>query len=520
MSLTKAQLTRLGVSLGRADRHISRLNSALQDGEINTPLRKAHFLAQVLHESDKLRIVREDLDYDAGDLRRIFSQHFQNRKSTNGYARKPQRIANRVYANKLDNGDEASGDGFRYRGRGFLQLRGKRYYRKFARWINDDDVVTNPESVADDYPVQSALFLWTINDINALADADDVRAVTRQVSGGHSGLDKRLELLEQARDLLRVDVEPIPLKVTHVVDAIEVGLFSRPRAWPSNLRATLSQGTEVQELEDGLPAGWSHIGVVLNDRPLKGFVESRFLRAVSAHTTDGREPRVQPLRGVHLTARRSGSITRKRDGGRAYELNEIEMPRRRGTRSETLRRAMMEIVAYLDSENPQHERYQRGSGKTYCNIYAYDLCYLAKAYLPRVWWKDRAIERLRNGESVDVLYDRTVRELSANSLYDWLEDHGQSFGWQRVFDLDELQSAANNGEVCVIVGQRYDRNRSGHISAVVPEHDFVRAERGSDGSVTKPLQSQAGRNNYRESSAPDTWWRGRQFRSFMFWRHP
>ena len=111
-----------------------------------------------------------------------------------------------------------------------------------------------------------------------------------------------------------------------------------------------------------------------------------------------------------------------------------------------------------------------------------------------------------------------MRELNANRLHDWFEDYGSDFDWKRVLSLDVLQAAANNGEVCVVVAQRADLNRSGHITTVVPEHNGYNATRSATGEVLRPLESQAGRINYRFYSKPKAWWTDKRFQAFSFWR--
>jgi hypothetical protein len=118
---------------------------------------------------------------------------------------------------------------------------------------------------------------------------------------------------------------------------------------------------------------------------------------------------------------------------------------------------------------------------------------------------------------VEVKYAATTQEQSANALYDWLELHGASFGWTRTFDLDAFQAKANAGQVAILCAQRSNRNASGHIVAVVPERGSHAAQRGSDGVVTRPLQSQAGARNFRYD-APH-WWTHSKFHAFGFWLH-
>ncbi|MGE5155497.1 MAG: glycoside hydrolase family 19 protein, partial [Bdellovibrio bacteriovorus] len=140
MQITKGVLTQLGVSPGNADRYLDDLNAAMGGHGIATLRRIAHFLAQVAHESMRLKTVSENLNYSADRLLQVFPRYFRDPALLASYARRPERIANRVYANRMGNGGEASGDGYRFRGRGLIQLTGKNNYQAFSRWIDEDCV--------------------------------------------------------------------------------------------------------------------------------------------------------------------------------------------------------------------------------------------------------------------------------------------------------------------------------------------------------------------------------------------
>jgi hypothetical protein len=129
------------------------------------------------------------------------------------------------------------------------------------------------------------------------------------------------------------------------------------------------------------------------------------------------------------------------------------------------------------------------------------------------------LHQIRDGQKVPVKYGDTIRELNANMLHDWLEDYGLIFGWKRAVNLDVLQAAANNGGVCIIVARRNDLNRSGHITAVVPENDSYQAARNPSGEVLRPVESQAGIKNYRIVTKAKSWWLDARYESFAFWRH-
>jgi putative chitinase len=161
---------------------------------ITTNLRLAHFLAQCAHESGGFKAVTENLNYSADGLLKIFPKYFTN-KLNESYARNPEKIASRVYASRMGNGDELSKDGFKFRGRGYIQLTGKDNYTKFTQFIGED-CVANPDLVATKYPLASAAFFFNSNGLWALcdkgADTAAVTAVTKRVNGGTHGLDDRL----------------------------------------------------------------------------------------------------------------------------------------------------------------------------------------------------------------------------------------------------------------------------------------------------------------------------------------
>ena len=160
-----------------------------------SPNRAAHFFAQTAHESGNFKAFSENLNYSAQGLRNIFRKYFPTDALANQYARKPQAIANRVYANRMGNGDEASGEGFAFRGRGSLQLTGKFNYQAFSDYIGRPDVLTNPDLVATELAFESALWffdknkLWSICD-QGINDAA-ILALTKRINGGTHGLDDR-----------------------------------------------------------------------------------------------------------------------------------------------------------------------------------------------------------------------------------------------------------------------------------------------------------------------------------------
>jgi putative chitinase len=172
---------------------------------ITTPLRLAHFLSQCGHESGGFKAVSENLNYGADGLKRIFPKYFPGALNES-YARQPEKIANRVYSSRMGNGDEASGEGFKFRGRGYIQLTGKSNYAAFDKTVSED-ILANPDLVATKYPLMSAAFffnnnsLWSICDKGA--DTATVTAVTKRVNGGTIGLDDRIKHFNEYYALLK-----------------------------------------------------------------------------------------------------------------------------------------------------------------------------------------------------------------------------------------------------------------------------------------------------------------------------
>lgn len=172
-----------------------------QQFDINTNLRQCHFLAQVCHESNHFKAVKENLNYSAAGLRAVFPKYFPTDAMAAEYARQPAKIANLVYGNRMGNGDVASGDGFRYSGMGVLQITGKSNYTKYSMdTYGDDRMVKNPGLMAQPPDcVLSAGWFWKVNKLNELADKDDILAVTKRINGGTKGLIERTKLFKIAK---------------------------------------------------------------------------------------------------------------------------------------------------------------------------------------------------------------------------------------------------------------------------------------------------------------------------------
>jgi putative chitinase len=176
--------------------------------EINTPLRAAHFLAQAAHESGGFKFKSENLNYSKESLLKVFPKYF-TAASAEGYHRQPEKIASRVYANRMGNGNEASKDGWKYKGRGYIQLTGKDNYKAFSEWAKEPTILSNPDQVADDkYAGLSAIWFWNKNGLSKIADADNLRddktliKITSRVNGGTHGLADRLERFNDYKKIL------------------------------------------------------------------------------------------------------------------------------------------------------------------------------------------------------------------------------------------------------------------------------------------------------------------------------
>jgi putative chitinase len=174
--------------------------------EINTPRRVAAFLAQCGHESGGWTVFQENLNYSAQGLNSIFKKYFPTIESAQPYARKPEMIANKIYANRMGNGAPETGDGWRYRGRGPIQLTGSANYKAFAQEMFDDweNLYNNPDWVTEDkdFALMSAIWFWNKNKLNALADIEDIKTMTKRINGGYIGLEDRIKHYNECIHLL------------------------------------------------------------------------------------------------------------------------------------------------------------------------------------------------------------------------------------------------------------------------------------------------------------------------------
>jgi putative chitinase len=196
MSLTLNQLKQMVHGIPYADHWHEALEQLLPDYEINTPKRIAAFIAQCAHESGGFRFVSENLNYKAESLMKIFPKYFPTDALAEQYASLPNKaeaIANRIYANRMGNGPEESGDGFRYCGRGLIQLTGKSNYSNFADSIETPVEETSAYLETFEGAVQSACWFWETNNLNQYADNNDILTMTKRINGGTIGLEDRMK---------------------------------------------------------------------------------------------------------------------------------------------------------------------------------------------------------------------------------------------------------------------------------------------------------------------------------------
>lgn len=200
---TKEVLVALGATAANADKFDDSLDKAMVEFSINTPARKAMFIAQVMHESGKLAFVAENLNYSADGLLRVFPKYYKTQSQAAAHARKPEKIANKVYGGRMGNGPESSGDGFRFRGRGLIQLTGKDNYKACGAALGKDLIKDPTYLEAPEGAARSAAWFWHKTGLNKIADAGDIITCTKRINGGTNGLADRKHHYEAALRLYR-----------------------------------------------------------------------------------------------------------------------------------------------------------------------------------------------------------------------------------------------------------------------------------------------------------------------------
>jgi putative chitinase len=177
------------------DSVLTQIPEVMDKYKINTVLRLSHFLAQCGHESGNFKATVENLNYSSKGLLTVFKKYFPSELLAGKYQRQPEKIANRVYASRMGNGDENSGDGWKFRGRGFIQLTGKTNYESFNKLV-PENILTSPDLVATKYPLLSAAWFWDSRSLNSIADKGSdkqtITDITKKINGGTHGLDDRI----------------------------------------------------------------------------------------------------------------------------------------------------------------------------------------------------------------------------------------------------------------------------------------------------------------------------------------
>ncbi|WP_339655655.1 hypothetical protein [Flavobacterium frigidarium] len=197
---------------------------------------------------------------------------------------------------------------------------------------------------------------------------------------------------------------------------------------------------------------------------------------------------------------------------------DASIPFRDESTATTKKQTIAQLIEKLNVK--ENIRYKRTVEDTYCNVYSFDYCHFTNVYLPTVWWTDEAIDRLQAGEDVEPIYNDTVKTIYSSAIHDWFLQWGAAFGWKRTMDVNELQEKVNKeGAIGIICAKRKIRGLSGHIVPVVPETATKKAYR-EDGRVIYPLQSQAGKVNYKYfAKVKKDWWNDELYSSSVFYYH-
>ena len=209
--ITKEKLLEIVPNAKHSNIHLDVLCDAMNEvfadesNQLNTVNRQAAFIAQCAHESGAFCHASENLNYTAAGLMKVFHHYFPDDVHASLYAHQPEKIANRIYASRMGNGDEASGDGYKFRGRGFIQLTGKDNYTKCGHAIGKDldtdpDFLTTPEGA-----LKSALWFWNAHNLSSLADSEDILHITKKINGGTIGLEERTALYHKAKEVLSAE---------------------------------------------------------------------------------------------------------------------------------------------------------------------------------------------------------------------------------------------------------------------------------------------------------------------------
>jgi hypothetical protein len=323
---------------------------------------------------------------------------------------------------------------------------------------------------------------------------------------------------------------PTPVAATGAIFEVEVrnsplNVRSEPRIPQtkpeSNILAKLPDGHLIRAVNKKVENGFRQIETSLSGAHIAGFAFAEFLKLAQGADTVTVETPSATLPAAGIVAvhapRTAGVVTKRGAIATAHSLNESGQPGRKGQTAAELRAELAAIINWLAVDT--HKRYLPRDGLTFCNIYTHDYCFLAGAYLPRVWWTPGSIEKLAQGKQVEPRLGNTIEEMRANNIFRWLRDFGLRFGWRQTGTLTKLQTEVNQGALGLIIARRVIDGKSGHVVMVVPETGEHSARRNAAGEVIAPLQSQAGSTNFRYGTGKLNWWKDPRFAEFAFWLH-
>jgi putative chitinase len=245
--ITSEQFAELFPNCKDPEGWVDAMNEVFPEYEIDTPERIAAFIAQCGHESGGWRTFSENLNYSAKALNAIFGKYFARAgRDAEEYHRQPEKIANVIYANRMDNGDTDSGDGWKFRGRGPIQLTGKANYTAFSEWADRDDILDDPDQVSEDkeLALMSAIWYWTKNGLNKYADNGDIKTMTKRINGGYIGLEDRIHHWKEALHMMGVDVPDHDAEEGDDGDEVELSVVRKG-----------SRGEAVKMMQEALGIG-------------------------------------------------------------------------------------------------------------------------------------------------------------------------------------------------------------------------------------------------------------------------
>jgi hypothetical protein len=290
------------------------------------------------------------------------------------------------------------------------------------------------------------------------------------------------------------------------------GLRLRSSAFSGNKEniITVLKTDELVDVTDSTMADWYKVLTTSRTPNITGFAASDYLETYVQPAAPASTGVAGILKPVNLPP--NSASRRNNHAAWQYPLGEPDLPKVTSADVQTRIGGMHNIVNYLEVDKSARYRVDE---HTYCNIYAFDYCYLGNAFIPRVWWTYKALQKVLAGMDVKPVYGVSVVELNANSIYAWLEEWGDDYGWVRTYDLTVLQDNVNQGKVGVISGPNVNPQRSGHICCVIPEKDGNVATR-SGNTVICPLLSQSGAKNIKLYNN-NRWWLLPQIKEFGFW---